>query len=62
MAIITSDDVEQQSSTSSIEPVEHQEASIFNKVDFEILEENCLKDKLLIGEKCFSKTGFQLKF
>ena len=50
MAIITTDDVEQQPSTFSIEPTEHQEASILNKVKSETLEENCLQNKLPIGE------------
>ena len=50
MAIITSDDAKEQSSTSSIEPVEHQEASILNNVDSKILEENPLQNKLPVGE------------
>ena len=53
MAIITSDDAKEQSSTSSIEPVEHQEASILNNVDSKILEENPLQNRLPVGENLY---------
>ncbi len=51
MAIITSDDAEDQSSSiPSIEPIAHQEASNLNKVDSEILEENSPQKEFLVGE------------
>ena len=53
MAIITSDDAKEQSSTSSIGPVEHQEASILNNVDSKILEENPLQNRLPVGENLY---------
>ncbi len=65
MAIITSDDVEQHSSTCLNEPVqvEHQEALTLSQVNSEILEENFLQNEQPVGENShkLSGIGLQLK-